>query len=324
MNRLLMDERPLFVLPSLAQAVGLNEAIVLQHLHWSLGRDQAVVQDSRRWIQLPVSELSKTFPFWSEATIKRIVSDLRENGLLTSRRSRDGNLYTVDYVRMGQLDPSGGSTCTDQKGQSDPSPCKREVGDQSETLFGAAGASPPPKVEAPDYVLEIWTLYVEHFGSKLRIKDLTERRRKMIDRAFKAAGGTTDEPESAVAVLKDAVRGLAEYRKAHPDRSQNTDLSVIFETGPQSRSNLTDQIEWWAKQAESIGAGEESMPSILRDRVSRRKTQVVQMIRQPANRAAQEDGAEALAWLREHKIDVVTHPPEHDGDPVRIEWVTVK
>jgi hypothetical protein len=314
-----MDERPLFVLPSLAAIVGLNEAIFLQHLHWSLGRDQAQVQDSRRWIQQPTPDLAVVFPFWSESTIKRIVSDLKSSGVVLSKRSRDGNLYSIDYERMGQLDPSGGSTWPDQTGQSDTTPCKRAVGDQVETLFETPAVAGAPTKEAPDYVLEVWTLYVELFGAKLRIKELTQRRRSMIERAFKAAGGTTDEPESAVAVLRDAVRGLAEYRKAHPDRSQNTDLSVIFETGPQSRSNLTDQIEWWAKQAESIGAGEESMPSVLRDRVSRRKTEVVQMLRQPHNRAVQERGAEALAWLREHGINYIEHT---DQTPSRIEWTT--
>ena len=35
-NRMLLDERPLVLLPSLAMAVGVNEAIVIQQLHFYL------------------------------------------------------------------------------------------------------------------------------------------------------------------------------------------------------------------------------------------------------------------------------------------------
>lgn len=318
MNRLLMDEPPLLVFPSLAKAVGLNEAIFLQQLHWMTRRDSARVLDERRWVHSSAENFQRQFPFWSIRTIERVISDLKKGGLIVVKRTRGENMYSLDAEALRQLGGPETATLTTTDRQVDGPPCKRE-GEKEETLFGDAGAPLPPKQETPDYVSEIWTLYVELFGQKLRIKDLTDRRRKMIERAFKAAGGTTDEPESAVTVLKDAVRGLYEYRKAHPDRSQNTDLSVIFETGPQSRSNLTDQIEWWAKQAESIGAGEESMPSVLRDRVSRRKTEVVQMIRQPTNRAVQERGQEALAWLREHHIDYIEHT---DQTPSRIEWTT--
>lgn len=318
MNRLLMDEPPLLVLPSLAAVVGLNEAIFLQQLHWMLQRHSAQVQDDRRWIASSAENFQRQFPFWSVRTVERVISDLKKADLILVKRTRGENMYSLDGEALRQLGGPQTATLTSTDRQVDGLPCKREE-KKEETLFGDAGAPLPPKQETPDYVSDIWTLYVELFGEKLRIKDLTDRRRKMIDRAFKAAGGTTDEPESAVAILKDAVRGLFEYRKAHADRSQNTDLSVIFETGPQSRSNLTDQIEWWAKQAESIGAGEESMPSVLRDRVSRRKTEVVQMVRQPMNRAAKERGEEALAWLREHGIDYIEHT---DQTPSKIEWVT--
>lgn len=323
MNRLLMDEPPLLVLPSLAQAVGLNEALFLQQLHWMLGRDSAQVQDDQRWVRSSAENFQRQFPFWSVRTVERIISDLKKAELILVKRTRGENMYSLNPDALRQIGGPQTATLTPTDRQVDGPPCKRE-GEREETLFGDAGAPLPPKQETPDYIQDVWTLYVELFGSKLRIKDLTERRRKMIERAFKAAGGTTDEPESAVSVLKDAVRGLSEYRKAHPDRSQNTDLSVIFETGPQSRSNLTDQIEWWAKQAEEIGKGEETMTPLLRNRMSRRKTAVVQMIRQPQNRAIQQDGREALEWLREHGVDVVVHPPEREGDPERIEWTAVQ
>ncbi len=41
MNNLLLDEHPLLVMPKLATLIGLNEAIVLQQVHyWLIGKEQ--------------------------------------------------------------------------------------------------------------------------------------------------------------------------------------------------------------------------------------------------------------------------------------------
>ena len=37
-GKLLIDDQPLQVLPSLAEAIGLNEALILQQIHWLLLR----------------------------------------------------------------------------------------------------------------------------------------------------------------------------------------------------------------------------------------------------------------------------------------------
>ena len=76
MSKLLVQEPPLIVLRSLAKRFGLNEAIVLQQLHF-LGR---LGEDG--WVQKTAVELVPVFPFWSEATIKRTLKDLRATGLL--------------------------------------------------------------------------------------------------------------------------------------------------------------------------------------------------------------------------------------------------
>lgn len=324
MNRLLMDEPPLLVLPSLAEAVGLNEAIFLQQLHWMLQRDGLEVHDDRRWVRSSAENFQRQFPFWSVRTVERLIADLKKSNLILVRRTRGDNTYSLDADALRQLGGPQTATLAPTDRQVDGPPCKREK-EREETLFDiepTAGPAESPEAKAPtptpDYVQAVWDDYLSRFGSKLRIRDLTERRRKMIERAFKAAGGTPDEPDAAVAVLKDAIVGLESYRKAHPERTQNTDLSVVFETGPHSKSNLTDQLEWWAAQGESIGTGEASMPSILRDRMTRRKAEVVTMIRQPNNEGANERGQAALAWLREHGVDYKLADPD---DPTsQITW----
>jgi hypothetical protein len=76
----LLQEAPLLVLPTLASAVGLNEAIVLQQLHFRT----RVAEDG--WWYASVAELRREFPFWSEATIKRVMVSVEREGLVKVRQ----------------------------------------------------------------------------------------------------------------------------------------------------------------------------------------------------------------------------------------------
>jgi hypothetical protein len=75
--------------------------------------------------------------------------------------------------------------------------------------------------------------------------------------------------------------------------------SVIFETRMHSRRSLTDQIEWWASNAATEDPNTANVPSILRERITRRQVQVVEMYHQPGNEGVRERGEQALAWLKE-------------------------
>lgn len=107
-SRLLIDESPLQVLPALALTVGLNEAIVLQQLHyWS--RHSSNVHEGHRWVYNTIGEWRQQFPFWSATTIKRIMASLREKGLIVVAQgvaqSMDRtNWYRLDYSALPQLD----------------------------------------------------------------------------------------------------------------------------------------------------------------------------------------------------------------------------
>jgi hypothetical protein len=174
----------------------------------------------------------------------------------------------------------------------------------------------PPKVPAMEdpLVQEVWAFYVEVFGERLRIKTLTPPRALTIRKALNATGEDVD-------LMKRAISGLEAYRKSGQSSSTKVDLSVIFETNMHSQSNLTDQIEWWSKQAESIGAGEASMPSIVRERITSRKVEVVKMLKQPRDTGAQERGKAALEWLREnHHIDYRLADPDNPLTS-RVEWI---
>ena len=101
---LLLQERPLIVLPQLACAVGLNEAIVLQQLHYWLV-EGGTEYEGRRWVYNSYEQWQvDNFPFWSVPTIRRIFASLEREGLVNSRIEYDPRFqgsrrkwYTIDY-----------------------------------------------------------------------------------------------------------------------------------------------------------------------------------------------------------------------------------
>lgn len=99
---LLINEPPLQILPSLAVAIGLNEAIVVQQVHYWLGLS-ANTRDGRVWVFKTYPEWRAEFPFWSEDTIGRTIRKLESAGLLLSTDKYNQiatdrtKWYSIDY-----------------------------------------------------------------------------------------------------------------------------------------------------------------------------------------------------------------------------------
>ena len=80
---LLFAERPLVINTQLAMKIGLNEAIVLQQLHyWLRDTNSGMECDGVRWIYNTTEQWLEQFPFWSESTLKRAFASLKTLGLL--------------------------------------------------------------------------------------------------------------------------------------------------------------------------------------------------------------------------------------------------
>lgn len=123
-SSLLINEPPLQVLPSLAVAIGLNEAMVVQQLHYWLENPKGGVErDGHKWIFNTYEQWKENFPFWSESTIKRIFLNLEKMGIVISAQldahSHDQTkFYRLDYNKLCTLDevkliPSTGSNRDD-------------------------------------------------------------------------------------------------------------------------------------------------------------------------------------------------------------------
>lgn len=82
MSKLLIDDYPIQVLPKLATVIGLNEAIILQQLHYWLNSKSAKMIKGKRWIHNTYEEWQGQFPFWSVATVKRTLTSLSKQNLI--------------------------------------------------------------------------------------------------------------------------------------------------------------------------------------------------------------------------------------------------
>ena len=101
-------DSPLTFSPLLAAKIGMNEAVFLQQLQYWISQKMGKQDEyGRRWIYNTVKQWNKQFPFWSERTIKRIITNLESEKLLLSVRIGDGfdkkKAYTINYDRMAVI-----------------------------------------------------------------------------------------------------------------------------------------------------------------------------------------------------------------------------
>jgi len=113
-NKMLLDESPLVVLPSLAAAIGLESAVVLQQLHFLIRmkmerhKDQPKdiarnIHDGRIWVWNTYDKWKETyFNFLSVRSLQRIFLALEKKGLIVSGNYNESNLnktkwYSINY-----------------------------------------------------------------------------------------------------------------------------------------------------------------------------------------------------------------------------------
>ncbi|WP_024985302.1 hypothetical protein [Brevibacillus borstelensis] len=106
-NNFLLDEAPLVILPSLAVRIGLNEAIVIQQLHYWLQKSTNI-RDRRKWVYNTYKEWQEQFPFWSEITVRRILTSLENKGFIKSEQFNrpefdNTKWYTLIYELLPEL-----------------------------------------------------------------------------------------------------------------------------------------------------------------------------------------------------------------------------
>lgn len=214
MSKLIIEEYPLLVLPSLACAIGLNEAIALQQIHyWLNPRINKNYKEGYFWIYNSYEEWQKQFSFWSVRTIRRIIQSLESNGLLISNNFNLNNFdktkwYTINYIlleslnanksRIGQvgqlygpdwtkeevkLDTSYKETETTAKTTTNNSLSKISKVSNSFILSKGNSLDKTKEGERENEMLKIWNEVVE-IKNETVIK-LTTKREKLLNTRFK-------------------------------------------------------------------------------------------------------------------------------------------
>jgi hypothetical protein len=136
MNKLLLDTKPLVVLPELAVAIGLNEAIVLQQIHyWTEINKKASrnLHDGYYWTYNSIKKWQEQFPFWSEKTIRNILERLEseknksgEKLIITGNYNKlkidRTKWYRINYEKLPILSPFGKSYLMQVPNSTEPLP----------------------------------------------------------------------------------------------------------------------------------------------------------------------------------------------------------
>jgi|SRR5690625_4419798 len=111
MNKLLLDEQPILILPQLATIIGLNESIILQQVHYWIKHNESSNRNHKEghyWVYNTFDEWEKQFPFWSGRTIKRTFKKLEDEKLLIvghyNKKSYDRTKwYRINYKTLETL-----------------------------------------------------------------------------------------------------------------------------------------------------------------------------------------------------------------------------
>lgn len=174
--------------------------------------------------------------------------------------------------------------------------------------------APPPPVVPPDSSSEeaaelerkiqvVWDHYYGHYGDKLRIKGLTDSRRKCVKSALKVV-------EYEEQILLKAIDGFVRFRQV---KAGSTSIEDIFSSRP-GGSSLTELIEFWIGQADDSPTMASTVPPILRERVSRRRLAVVESLQRPDDQRKRQEARDAVEWLATHAKE---KPVIEDGKIVR-------
>lgn len=139
-SRLLLDTQPIIVLPELAQAIGLNEAIILQQVHYWVGinfKARKNARDGFTWVYNTYDAWQKQFPWWTDRTIRRTITSLENKKLLISGNYNKIKMdrakwYRINYDNLNKLLPLGQNVQMDKDNLSPPIPETNQIKDSIE------------------------------------------------------------------------------------------------------------------------------------------------------------------------------------------------
>lgn len=110
MSYVLSDRPPLTVPIEIAEIIGLNEAIIIQQMHfWCCINRQAGrnLKEGYYWTFNSYEDWQKQFPFWSVPTIKRVINKIEKDGYIITGRFNKFQIdrtkwYRINYKKLSE------------------------------------------------------------------------------------------------------------------------------------------------------------------------------------------------------------------------------
>ena len=108
---ILFDKHPIVLDKHIASIIGLNEAIILQQVHYWIEfnkKEGKNFHEGRYWTYNTYEEWHEQFPFWSKETIKRVFKRLRNMKIIIVDRFNVSQMdrtlwYTIDYDALNSI-----------------------------------------------------------------------------------------------------------------------------------------------------------------------------------------------------------------------------
>ncbi|MEW6006148.1 MAG: hypothetical protein AB1695_12620 [Stygiobacter sp.] len=99
--KLLIDESPIVVLPTLAEKIGINEAIIVQQIHYWITQQKNFVE-GRYWVYNTYEDWQLQFKWLHIGTIKRLIAKLQSLNIiiirnLSKNKNDRTNWYSLNY-----------------------------------------------------------------------------------------------------------------------------------------------------------------------------------------------------------------------------------
>lgn len=152
-SRLVINENTVPILPRLAVALGLNEAVILQQIHYWIEinkekKSEKHFKDGCYWTYNSYKQWQEQLPFWSSKTIMRAIKKLECTGIVVSANynkwSNDHTKwYRIDYDALidwlGQNDQADGSNCPSSLDKMSRALPKTTTEITSENTYGRGG-----------------------------------------------------------------------------------------------------------------------------------------------------------------------------------------
>lgn len=254
-SRMLFDEDDIRMFNAeLAKEIGINEAIVLQQIHYWLTINQKAnnnFKKGRYWIYNTYKDWQEdSFPFWSTRTISRIIKSLEEeNYILTDNFNKTGfdktKWYSINYGKLNKIaknvygdeqnDLSNMTDCHNGEGQNDTTNTK----DFSKTSTKNNNMSS----QKDDEIKEIWQQYKSIFADYYQPRKFSKKRKGKIKQRLK-----TYSVEELVNSMKAIVDN--DYMLGKNDNNR-------FYAKPEYCFRNDEVIEEWLNKYEGAGVGDD-------------------------------------------------------------------